>query len=143
VILIDRVIAGLSRLTTAINAVDAKATAALGAGGGVTGSGIIDFGPHPGSNHAKLVIVGQAGIAAGSLVEAWIVAKTTADHSADEHLADPPRLVAGKITPGVGFEIDGFARDPARVAAPIVRGQAATQKVGRPYGKWSVQWRWQ
>ena len=115
----------------------------LGAGTSIVGSGEIDFGGHPGSAQAELVIGGQAGIVAGSIVEAWIVAKATADHSADEHFADPPRLIAGAIVPGTGFTIAGFARDPVRVSSALVRGKQVTKSPQRCYGRWSVQWRWQ
>jgi hypothetical protein len=87
---------------------------------------LIDFGAFPGASNVSLDITGQTGIVAGSLVEAWIIYAATVDHSADEHLVDPPRVIAGNIVPGVGFTI-----------------YAVTADLQLAYGKWSVGWRWQ
>lgn len=71
------------------------------------GSGLttVDFGALPGSPSAILAIVGQTLLTAFSAVDAWIVAADTADHSMDEHRIENLKVVAGNITPGVGFEI--------------------------------------
>lgn len=76
---------------------------------GVTvGTGLLDFGSFPGESDTALVITGQALIkAATSVVWAWVFPKDTADHSADEHIADPPRIIAGNVVDGVGFTIYG------------------------------------
>ena len=137
--------AAFDRLVNAINAVDAK-TGGGGGGGasGTVGTGEIDFGAHPGSSMATLVITGQATIAAGSFIEAWVVAKATADHSADEHLVDPPRLICGAIVPATGFTIYAMPRETRRgPLSPLHRGQRKTAKSSLPYGKWSIAWRWQ
>lgn len=110
---------------------------------GGAGAAEIDFGAHPGTFHASLTIIDQPGIVAGSIVQAWIVSKGTADHSADEHAVDPPRLVAGRIVPGVGFTIDAFPGQPIRASAIAPRGQNQTPNPPRCHGRWSLQWRWQ
>ena len=89
------------------------------------GTTVVDFGTYPGNPDASVTISGQTGIVAGSLVEAWLVATATADHSIDEHWVDSPHIVAGNIVPGVGFTIYATARDG-----------------GRDYGQWTVQWMW-
>jgi len=114
---------------------------------GASGTTTIDFGAFPGSADASVAVTGQAAIVAGSLVEAWIRPVATADHSADEHLADPPRVVACEIVAGTGFTIRGFMADPA-TATPDPwpdRRQYLTEReprTPRPYGQWTVAWVW-
>lgn len=86
---------------------------------------LLDFGAFPGASDASLTITGQTGILAGSLVQAWITPVATADHSADEHLASPPRIYAGNISAGTGFTIYGVTPDNTLT-----------------YGLWTVNWRW-
>ena len=88
------------------------------------GATTIDFGAFPGSGNASVAITGQAEIAADALVDAWLVAKATADHSVDEHLVDGPEILAGAVVAGVGFTIYAVARD------------------GNAIGAWSVAWVW-
>jgi hypothetical protein len=115
-----------------------------GGASGTVGTGEIDFGAHPGSSKASLVITGQAAITAGSVIEAWVVAKDTVDHSADEHLVDTPRLICGAIVLGTGFTIYAMPRETRRgPLSPLHRGQRKTAKSSLPYGKWSIAWRWQ
>ena len=96
---------------------------------GYTGTALLDFGAFPGASDAALAVTGQGAIAASSIVQCWITPVATADHSADEHLANPPRVQAGNIAAGTGFTIYGFNDD----------------RIGdtRVYGAWSVNWRWQ
>lgn len=50
-----------------------------------TGTVEIDFGAWPGSNEAS-VVAAAPGVAAGTHVEAWVMADgTTSDHSASDH----------------------------------------------------------
>ncbi len=79
-----------------------------------TGTTTVDFGAFPGASYAFVVVTGQAAILAGSLVEAWIRPVATADHLADEHIVDPPRVIAGDIVAGVGFTIHAFSVDSRR-----------------------------
>jgi hypothetical protein len=117
---------------------------------GATGTTTLDFGAFPGKGEASVAIVGQAGIVSGSFLEAWIRPADTADHTADEHYADPPRVVAGDIVAGTGFTIRAFMRDPTTATpdayvstrAPGERAQSAGQPAPMPYGLWTVAWVW-
>lgn len=119
----------------------------------------IDFGAFPGKTHATKDITGQAGILAGSRVEAWIMPEATADHTEDEHMVDPPRVFVpvSSIVPGTGFTIHAFPRDGmseplgyARIrdgdAVVLSGSQPLAPSVGgfqpMPYGLWSVGWAW-
>lgn len=88
-----------------------------------TGTATIDFGAWPGGNAANVVITGQTAITATSKCEAYMMASTTADHNADEHILAPIRLVCGSRSAGVGFTI--FATCPWTLT-----------------GTWSVEWVW-
>lgn len=96
---------------------------AINAAGGTVAT--IDFGAYPGNFDTSLAITGQSGIVAGSSVGVELMAVATADHSADEHWVDRPIVVAGNISPGVGFTIYATARDG-----------------GRAYGLYTVAWKW-
>jgi hypothetical protein len=98
-----------------------------------SGTATLNFGSFPGASDASLAITGQAGILAGSLVEAWLFPAATADHSADEHLAESIEIMVGAIVPGTGFTIFGFNFNP--LSDP--KGLATLL-----YGQWSVAWVW-
>ena len=89
------------------------------------GTALLDFGAFPGAQYATVAVTGQAAIVAGSLVEAWIRPVATADHTADEHIVDPPRVVAADIVGGAGFTVHGFSVDTKR-----------------HHGKYTVAWVW-
>lgn len=89
-----------------------------------TGLAVVDFGSG-GSLYTSVAITGQASIVAGSLVEAEIRATASADHTADEHLVDPPRVIAGDIIAGTGFTIHAFSVNELP-----------------HYGTYNVQWVW-
>lgn len=109
-----------------------------------TGTTNIDFGAFPGASDASVAVTGQAGILAGSLVEAWLRPVDTADHLADEHWVDGPKVVAGNIVAGLGFTIYGTA--PASV--PVTDQQIGRGRLSpdnnhpRCYGLWTVAWVW-
>jgi hypothetical protein len=89
-----------------------------------SGTAIVDFGATTNSG-CSLVVAGQAGIVAGSLVEAWISPVATVDHTADEHLVEDLHVYAGTIVPGASFTIFLMARD-----------------LNGAYGKWTINWVW-
>ncbi len=124
---------------------------------GATGKTTIDFGAFPGKSDASVAITGQAAIIAGSLVEAWIRPEATADHSADEHMVETLKVIAGNIVAGTGFTIYGFNTNqinesmeqlrvaPFRQIAAPVYGSPAPSKGGmgtRLYGQFTVAWAW-
>jgi hypothetical protein len=90
------------------------------------GRTILDFGAAPGAPDARVQVIDQAGIVEGSQVLAWLFPVATPDHSADEHVLEQLKIVAGQIVPGVGFTIFGLA------LAPLVNA----------HGKWTVAWMW-
>lgn len=131
--------------------------AAGGGGGGTTGTAILDFGAFPGVSDTSVVVTGQAGIVAGSIVQAWLRPAATADHTSDEHLIETLRIEAGNIVAGTGFTIYGL--NSSQINEPLERGGIAHFRVNlapvhgynapmiggrgtRLYGAWSVQWRW-
>jgi hypothetical protein len=133
---------------------------------GAQGTAEVDFGAFPGKSDASVVVTGQTGIVAGSLVEAWIRPADTADHLHDEHLVESIRVVAGSIVAGTGFTIYAFNTsqldEPAAdeqllgrtsVGANTGRGQLSPGEsadlagVGggkgtRIFGLWAVSWVW-
>lgn len=91
---------------------------------GAQGTTALNFGATPGGTDASVTVTGQAGILAGSLVEAWILPIATGDHSIDEHLVERIEVVAGSIVAGTGFTIYGYC------------------SVGQTYGQFTVAWVW-
>lgn len=111
------------------------------------GTATLDFGAFPGASDASIAVTGQAGILASSFVEAWIFPAATADHTADEHLVETLKVMAGNIVAGTGFTIYGINTseineplEPHRgeVFRPGGRGGFGT----RIYGKFNVGWVW-
>jgi len=93
---------------------------------GASGAATINFGAAPGTNIASATITGQAAIASGSMVEAWIMGlDSTADHNAYEHAVLPLALTLSitAITASTGFVV-----------------QAATQL--RLSGQIAIRWVW-
>ena len=79
----------------------------------------VNFGAFPGTDVATVAVVGQAGIVAGSLVDAWLVSETTADHSEDEHamLQNYVTVTVARstIVAGTGFTITAMCDDKSRM----------------------------
>ena len=74
------------------------------------GAGIIDFGATP-TDEASVVVSGQAGIVAGSHVEAWFMREVTGDNGVEEHeqaAAECP-LVCGAVVAGTEFTVFAHA----------------------------------
>ena len=132
-----------------------------GAGGGtLVNNGIttVNFGAFPGASDASVTVTGQDGIVAGSRVKAYIIAKDTADHSADEHWAETLGVMAGNIAPGTGFTI--YAKNTGALSEPVTQSWANTRLAGpgtgtnqtrpdlgggqgtRLYGQYTVAWEW-
>lgn len=77
--------------------------------GGATGSATVDFGAAPGTNIATTVVTGQTEILADSSVDAFLMAESTPDHNAYEHIIVPLQIIASDIVPGVGFTINAVS----------------------------------
>jgi hypothetical protein len=83
---------------------------------------VIDFGA--GAADARVVVTGQSGVTAQSVVVAQVLYEASADHSADEHFVEEMEVRAGAIVPGVGFTI--LARTRNREL----------------FGRYNVGWTW-
>jgi hypothetical protein len=108
---------------------------------GASGTTTINFGSAPGGFEASVAVTGQASILAGSLVEAWVFPVATADHTADEHLIDPPRVIAGNVSAGVGFTIYGYCRDTI-AQEPAMGPRTPAENQPKLYGLFTVAWVW-
>lgn len=124
---------------------------------GAQGTTTIDFGAFPGKSDASVTVTGQGSITGTSLVEAWLFPSATADHSADEHMLETIRVVAGNVSAGTGFTIYAFntstLNEPLEFAGVSRFRSAATSVYGyadpsvggkgtRIYGQWTVGWVW-
>lgn len=125
---------------------------------GTQGTAELDFGAFPGASHATVAVTGQAGIVAGSLVEAWIRPVATTDHSADEHMLETLKVFAADIVAATGFTIHGF--NCGQLNGPVendlyqsghiltgIRGsrrnaQRSDGQGTRLYGKFTIAWVW-
>lgn len=147
----DRYTANGERMTSGRDGTDG---ATGPAGTGTAGTAELNFGSWPGSAHAT-VAVADATILGASRTEAWLLPAATADHTADEHLVENIRVIAGPPTAGVGFTIHGFLPDrpgpaPLFIAqrtnaggrSNVVPAPVSPFKRARLYGRWSVGWRW-
>lgn len=93
---------------------------------GAQGTAVVDFGAFPGSGSTTVAVAGQGSILTSSAVEAWIRPQdATAAHSADEHIVESIKIVAGVIVAATGFTI----------YAECIDG-------GRLYGTYNVNWVW-
>lgn len=128
-----------------------------GPGGGNAGVTTIDFGAFPGGSDAQVTVTGQTGIVSGSVVQAWLVAQATLDHTADEHRVETISVTCGNIVANTSFDI--YATNTSQLNEPVTdagistfRSAAATiygdagRSIGgqgtRIYGTWTVHWRW-
>jgi len=126
---------------------------------GAQNTAVVNFGAFPGASDADVVITGQAGILAGSLVEAWIYPSATADHTVGEHLVETLGCKAHTVVAGVGFTITvfntnnlveplesgGAGHREATLLAGRSIGFAAPERGGRGtliYGQWTIAWVW-
>lgn len=95
---------------------------------GAQGTASLNFGAFPGAPLASVDVTGQGSILSGSLVEAWVLPASTADHSVGEHVIDPPSVMAGTVIAGTGFTIYGAAYPEAGLP--------------RHYGIFNIAWCW-
>lgn len=114
-----------------------------------SGTTFVDFGAWPGGLYVSTDVTGQAAIVGTSLVEAWVFPLGTADHSADEHLVDPPRVMAGDIVSASGFTIHAFPNEsPPQIAVSgnrpgNIKGYASEYEIiPMHHGKYTIAWAW-
>ena len=77
------------------------------------GTAEVNFGVLPArSTHTSVTVTGQTGLVVGTdtQVEAWPRVEATAEHSADEVAACPPRVTA-RVTGTGEFRIDAVTHD--------------------------------
>jgi hypothetical protein len=131
--------------------------ATIAGGSGAAGTTTIDFGAFPGASDASVTITGQTGILVGSIIQAWLVAQPTADHTADEHRVETISVTCGNIVAGTGFTI--YAQNTSQLNEPLTdagmdtfrststnsygnAGRSIGGRGTRIYGTWTVAWRW-
>ena len=96
-----------------------------------TGTATLNFGVASAKTlDTSVVVTGQAAIVSGSKVEAYLMADTTSDHAADEHIMSVSMmdLVCGAIVAATGFTIYANVRDDISKAGLT--------------GQFTVQWVW-
>ena len=103
----------------------------VGDGGALNnGNTTINFGVFPGSAFATTTLSGLDINDPNAVIDAWIAPIATADHSREEHIADPPMVSA--YADGAGNVI------VVAVPAPIRCSPIPPDPM--PYGAWSVGW---
>lgn len=105
----------------------------------------VDAGALPGVESITVSVV-AAGCTTSSQVEAWLIPKDTADHSLDEHLVDPPSVVAHSPLAG-SFSVTLSARPDVGIAwySIALRGGAGSKLPSKRspvlvYGEWRIGW---
>lgn len=119
---------------------------------GASGTATVDFGAFPGGSDAS-VTVAAPGIAANSLVEAWILPATTTDHAPDEHMVETLTVFANQssIIANTSFVIK--MSNSSQLNEPSLQAQGGVGQLQdrgpfiggigtRIYGKWNVGWVW-
>lgn len=95
------------------------------------------------SDEASVAVTGQAAILSGSLVEAWVFPKATADHTADEHRYAEIRVYAGNVVAGVGFTIYAIPSEQIIVRKPVQGFSHRQASLGPQFqGKYTIAWAW-
>ncbi|MGH9463095.1 MAG: hypothetical protein ACRD1X_17940 [Vicinamibacteria bacterium] len=127
---------------------------------GASGTVVADFGVFPGASDVVVAVVGQAGIVASSLVEAWVCGTAaTADHSEDEHVIETIDCQAFAIVTATGFSIRVFNTNQISEREPAQLYEQGNPLAGQPrgphhstaysegrgtrlYGQWTIAWVW-
>lgn len=114
---------------------------------GAQGTATLNFGAFPGSS-VTTVDVAAPGVISTSAVEAWIRPVSTADHTAEDHMAIPMRVV-GSFLSNDNIRIMGFNTNDV---TPPLEGQPAMgaqhdapifrQPAPMLVGQFNVWWVW-
>jgi hypothetical protein len=121
---------------------------------GAQGTAILDFGAFPGSS-VTTVDVAATGVVSTSAVEAWISPVASADHTAEDHMAAPLRVVGSYLSDG-NIRIMGFNTNdvmPPLEPQPIstnnttgtlIRPKSVQARQNMPMlvGQFNVWWVW-
>ena len=115
---------------------------------GGTGTATIDFGAFPGSNVA-FVDVAATGVISTSTINAWIRPVVTADHTAEDHVAAPIRVI-GQYLADDSIRVYGINTNdviPPLDNVPLRGGSSKQSGVDRQrspmlVGQYSVFWSW-
>lgn len=100
-----------------------------GAGGStLSGTATLDFGAFPGSDFASVDVTTPNANDADAVLFAFVPLTASDDHSADEHLVDPPQVAALNNGDGT-ITIKAVPRPGPASPAP---------GAPMPYGKWTV-----
>lgn len=119
-----------------------------GSQGANSGVAVLDFGAFPGSASTSVVVSIEDISDPNAELDVWVIPVATVDHTADEHVADPPRVIAANTNPVTGgsFTISGFpsGRDLAVPPGTPFGGASSQMPIASqqlmPVGKWSVAW---
>ena len=112
---------------------------------GNAGTAIVDFGAFPGQSDTSVIVL-DPNIQAGSLVEAWMLPTTTADHSPDEHMVETIAVFADQssIVPNTSFTIRAF--NTSQLDDALVPSEDPGSRIGgqgtKIYGQYQVGWVW-
>jgi hypothetical protein len=116
----------------------------------LTTSGVttVNFGAFPGAPNAQTTIAVTDQIDPSGVPIAWITPVATADHSADEHAADPPMVSAQIVGSTLVINALASGRDwPTPAGTPFGNTANSQAPIGlqqpQPYGAWSVGWAFQ
>jgi hypothetical protein len=120
---------------------------------GAQGTATLDFGAFPGSS-VTTIDVAAPGVISTSAVEAWIRPVVTADHTAEDHMVVPMRVVGSYLSDG-NIRIMGFNENPiippmepqtmVNVANTVAgRAKVNMRRANSPMlvGQFSVWWVW-
>ena len=92
----------------------------------------VNFGSS-GDTYASATVLAPE-VTALTIASAWLYPKATDDHTIEEHIATPIRVIAGACTAGVGFTI--YAIVESDNPAPMNRSKNA--KIPTVTGQWFV-----
>jgi hypothetical protein len=111
----------------------------------LAGVATVDFGAFPGSPMAQLTVLAGDIFDPSAVLQASVTPIATADHTADEHTADPPLVSA--VVSGSNIIITAMpsGRDlQVPPGTPFGNKSGSQQPIAQtqlmPVGKWSVAW---
>lgn len=122
---------------------------------GAQGTAVLDFGAFPGSSVTTVDVV-ASGVISTSAVEAWIRPVASADHTAEDHMVVPMRVVGSYLSDGniriMGFNTNDVmppeevqpASPRARESGTYLRLKSKRDRQNAPMlvGQYNVWWVW-